>query len=134
MERHIRHRFTEEISQESTVVSILSLFRSRFIVVLVPLGVILQSEQKLEEMVDIIDDVHQYVPTHTTTGEYCTLGDDETITVTLDNFHHILFGEQHYIFRCIYLVKRMNTGDDQMTAARARGSQRVRSNSERGKD
>ena len=28
----------------------------------------------------------------------------------------------------------MNTGGDQMTAAQARGSQRVRSNSERGKD
>ena len=36
VERHIRHRFTEKMSQESTVVSILSSFRSRFIVVIGP--------------------------------------------------------------------------------------------------
>ena len=30
-------------------------------------------------------DVDQYTPTHTTTGENCTLGDDEPITMTLDN-------------------------------------------------
>ena len=53
---------------------------------------ILKSEQKLEEMVQIMEDVHQYVPIHTTTKEYSIYSADEPITVTLDDFHHVLFG------------------------------------------
>ena len=77
-----------------------------------------------------MEDVHQYVPTHTTTDDYCLQNDEETITVTLDKFHYILFG----MLVVIMCNSTFSLGGDQMTAARARGSQRVRSNSERGKD
>ena len=53
---------------------------------------ILHSEQKLEEMVDIMHDLQQYVPTVTTTEEYNLCGSDSGVTVTVDDFHSTLFG------------------------------------------
>lgn len=59
----------------------------------VPLGVLLKSEQKLEDMVDIMGDLQQYVPTVTTTTEYNLSGSDDPITVTVDDFHPIFLGK-----------------------------------------
>ena len=39
-----------------------------------------------------------------------------------------------HVHLLMWFAELVHTGGDQMTAARARGSQRVRSNSERGKD
>ena len=51
LERHIRHHYYDEMSKKSEVVT------------QVPLGVVLKSEQKYEDMVDILSHLHQYVPT-----------------------------------------------------------------------
>lgn len=61
-------------------------------------------------------DLHPYVPTQTTQSTQTIPGSDTDIEVVKDTFHSILFG------------------GDQMTVARARGSQRIRKNSERAKD
>ena len=58
----------------------------------VPLGVITKSEQKLEDMVEIVTKLQQYVPTITKTEEVLVAATEEPVTVTWDNFHHILFG------------------------------------------
>lgn len=59
----------------------------------VPLGVILKSESKTEEMIDILEDLHQYVPTTSTTNEIEVPGyENEKFSVNADTFHHTLIG------------------------------------------
>ena len=67
----------------------------------------LKSESKYEDMVDIMTNLHQYVPTKTSVSKSTVPGSDEEVEIVEDTFHTILFG------------------GDQMTAARARGSQRI---------
>lgn len=67
-------------------------------------------------MVDIMESLHEYVPTHSTVSKETIPGVGEEVDVMKDKFHQILFG------------------GDQLTAARARGSQRIRNNSERGRE
>ena len=84
----------------------------------VPLGVILKNENVLNEMVQILDELHKYVPMKQTVKEFDVVHDDdnvEHITVTVDHFYHTFLG------------------GDQLTVARVRGCQRVRNNSESGK-
>lgn len=81
----------------------------------VPLGILLKSESSYEEMVDIMESLHEYVPTYTTTSRVTVPGGEE-VTVTNDHFYETIFG------------------GDYLTAARARGCQRIRKNSERGKE
>ena len=76
------------------------------------MGIIPRSETSYEDMVVIMEELHKYVPTVSTTESVMVPGSEEELTIPLDTFHYILFG------------------GDQLTAARARGSQRVRSNSE----
>lgn len=47
----------------------------------------------MEEMVEIMEDLQQYVPTDTTTSDFHTAGSDDPITLTLDDFHYTLFGK-----------------------------------------
>ena len=58
-----------------------------------PLGVILKSEQKLEDMVEIMADLQHYAPLCTTDHSYEIPGLDNPVCVKLDNFHHVLLGE-----------------------------------------
>lgn len=76
----------------------------------VPLGIILRNENKITEMVDIMDVMHKYVPMKADTANIRPPGDAdlEPIPVELSVFHKILFG------------------GDQVTAARARGAQLAR--------
>ena len=67
------------------------------------MGVILKSEVKLEEMVDVVTNLQQYVPVVTTDVEYNVPGREKPICVKLDNFHYILFG-QLIITSCMLLV------------------------------
>lgn len=67
-------------------------------------------------MIDIMDEIHQYVPTWTSTKEVERPESSEKVEVTVDEFHHILMG------------------GDQLTVARSRGSKRVRGNSVRARD
>ncbi len=80
------------------------------------MGIIQKSETTLEEMVEILKILQKYVPTVSTEETVPITGTDESVVVTNDKFHKILIG------------------GDQLTAARIRGSQRIVSNSERGKD
>lgn len=78
----------------------------------VPLGVHLQNENKLEEMVTIMTTLQRYVPTSSEDQLFSIPGSDELVAVRVDHFHHILLG------------------GDQLTAARAQGAQRIRAKSE----
>ena len=79
------------------------------------MGIILKSEISHADMIAIEEELRKYVPriTSTATTDVMVEGKTETCTITGDKFHRILFG------------------GDQLTAARARGTQRIRSNSER---
>ena len=102
----------------------------------IPLGVLLKTETKYEDMVGIMDHLHQYVPT--VTSEYI-YEDEESGTqnkVSGDHFHYSLIGKYMiYIsmsyMKCI-LYTKICVGGDQLTAERARGSQRISDNSKTG--
>lgn len=69
-----------------------------------------------EDMIQIVEGLHSYVPTLTSTEHVDVPGTPDSLQVTLDRFHYTLFG------------------GDMLTAARARESKSIRSNSVRGKD
>ena len=81
----------------------------------VPLGVSLKSEIKYEDMVCVMDELQEYVPTITTPC-MVDVTDTEEAELIYDDFHKTL------------------AGGDMLTAARARGSQRVRRCGERPKE
>lgn len=80
----------------------------------IPLGVILKSENKTDEMCEIMERMHQYVPHVQASHDFVNPVTEDVMKIQGDHFYHILFG------------------GDQLTAARARGSQRVRMNSDDG--
>eukprot|EP00731_Ephydatia_muelleri_P006750 Em0003g998a len=99
---NIQHKYSKNMSIKSTVV---------------PLGVILKNENILNDMVDILDVLHQYVPKTTTTQTYNTCAEDgstRTTEVHIDHINPVLIG------------------GDQLTVARVRGSQDALLNSESG--
>ncbi len=67
-------------------------------------------------MISILGSLHEYVPTLTSPYTTEVPGSSETVEYPVDSFHYVLLG------------------GDQLTAKRARGSQGIRSNSERGKE
>ena len=77
----------------------------------VPLGVLKKNEMSYEDMIDIMEHVHHYVPTQTSTIEIDHPHIDDKIELTKTTLHTIVFG------------------GDQLTCKRARGSQKIRSNS-----
>ena len=68
-------------------------------------------------MVEILEELHKYVPTKQTTKEFDVVHSDEEVERILVRIHH---------FYTVFL------GGDYLTAARARGAQRIRNNSENG--
>ncbi|KAL5475074.1 hypothetical protein EMCRGX_G027128 [Ephydatia muelleri] len=80
-----------------------------------PLGVYLKDENKLNEMVDILDQLHKYVPMVKTTEVY------ETVVVR----------KQLRSICATFTISSL--GDDQLTVARVRGSQDSRYNSNNGR-
>ena len=80
----------------------------------VPLGLTLKNPAKVADMVDILDELHQYVPSSSITTIEDIPGQEEGESIRLDCFHRILcYG-------------------DQLTVERIRGAQAVRLNSENG--
>lgn len=71
---------------------------------------------KHEDMVCILDHLHQYVPTKSVEDRVELPGLPEGLDVTIDHFHYILFG------------------GDMLTEMRARTARNIRSNSDRGRD
>ena len=57
----------------------------------VPLGIILKNEQKVEDMIAIMN-LHKYCPTLSTTENTEVAGVDEPVELEKDNFHQILLG------------------------------------------
>jgi uncharacterized protein YjaG (DUF416 family) len=76
----------------------------------VPLGVLLKNENKGDEMVQIMEHVHQYIPNFTHGSTVYKTGNGE-IEVPQESLMKVLFG------------------GDQLTAARGRGAKRARVNS-----
>lgn len=81
----------------------------------VPLGVLPYNETKYEDMISILQHVQGYVPARLVNREL-TLPDQETMQ----------YSEQHHAVTLI--------GGDQLTVARARGAQKIRSNSLKSED
>lgn len=77
----------------------------------IPLGVLPKNEMKYEDMIDIIEHLQRYVPSKQVQREMSVPGSDEVVTVEDEEFATTLMG------------------GDQLTVARARGSQLIRSNS-----
>eukprot|EP00731_Ephydatia_muelleri_P020858 Em0013g585a len=101
---HIKHLYSKQMALKSEVV---------------PLGVMLKNENVLGDMIDILDGLHQYIPTTTTsqTLDVCAEGGHtRAVEVKLHNFSYIPLG------------------GDQLTIARIRGSQSILSNSDNGEE
>ena len=62
----------------------------------VPLGIILKNETKHDEMVEIMDHLHQYVPT-VTTREIVDAPGHASIDIPRDHFHQLAFGEPVHV-------------------------------------
>lgn len=77
----------------------------------VPLGIQLKNELKHEDMISIMLSLHDYVPT-TCHQEEFKISTGDSVTLQKHSFHKVMLG------------------GDQLTTARARGSQRIRMNSE----
>ena len=85
----------------------------------VTLGVYLKNEKKLSDMVDILHDLHKYVPMMRTT-EFCDIAGPSggcmgVEEINICHFHHILLGR------------------DQLIVARVCGSQCARKNMRNGR-
>ena len=78
----------------------------------IPLGILLKNENKYEDMIDILDHCHRYVP-----GKIYT--------------HHVTVpgGESDISFEDKHLLTIL-CGGDQLSAVRARGSKSIRQNSD----
>ena len=112
---HIPHQHEKEMKKVSEVViknhkCSISTF-TIFFCIQVPLGVLNKSEMKYDDMIEIMEHVHQYVPTNTETVEIDLPTIDDKLKVTKTNVHTTVFA------------------GDLLTAKRARGSQKIRSNS-----
>ena len=77
----------------------------------VPLGVILRHENKADEMIDILSELHQYVPSF----DYG------------ENLYELLSGHSLKVPQT--KVKRNLIGGEQLTAARVGGAKKSRANS-----
>ena len=76
-----------------------------------PLGVYLKDENKLEEIVDILDELQKFAPSYSQTTEVPIPNTSEVRSLKEIAFHRLLFG------------------GDQLTAKRARAGVRIRNNS-----
>ena len=56
----------------------------------VPLGVLLRNENKIDEMVDILETLQKYVPMKRTTEQFSVAGEKD-VSVQVDHFLHLLF-------------------------------------------
>ena len=81
-----------------------------------PLGVFLKDENKLDEIVDILQDLQKYAPAVSQTTEVHVPNSSEVKSLREIAFHRLLFG------------------GDQLTAKRARAGIRIRNNSTNGED
>ena len=116
VDKHIKHEYSKEMAQKSQVVCItLHVLMTCQLYSLhctqVPLGIQLKNELKHEDMVSIMDSLHDYVPT-TCHEEERRISTGDSVTSQKHSFHRVILGR------------------DQLTTARAQGSQKIRMNSD----
>lgn len=108
---HIPSKFAQEMSTKSAVVSLNNSICVHvpvdYRLLQVPLGILLKNENVVNEVCEILEQFHTYVPSKPQTKELHVTGCDERITIEDWNFHKILLG------------------GDQLTAARCRGGAAV---------
>ena len=75
------------------------------------MGILPKCENKYEDMISIMEHAQQYVPTNTKNIEIDLPAIEDKLPLSVTKFHKVLFGGH------------------QLTAKRARGSQRIRCNS-----
>lgn len=75
-----------------------------FSLVYVPLGVLQRNENKVDEMCEIMDEIHKYVPSRHVTALFPLFHEEDDVEYDDEVFHKILLG------------------GDQVTVARARSS------------
>lgn len=116
---HIKHQFYEQMSRKSDVVSCtVHVFWLNFrssvhyclLLVEVPLEILPQNENKGDEVVEIMSNLHQYVPTVKYVGDCFIPSTGVTAQVSKASLHPIIIG------------------GDQLTAARARGAKKAKLN------
>ena len=96
---HISNKYAKQMAEKSTVVSHLYIncreciktFLAHFPDTWIPLGVVLQNENKLDEMSKIMEVLHQYVPTHASEGQL-TLPNGSQVPYDSTSFLEILLG------------------------------------------
>ena len=81
-----------------------------------PLGILPKDENKYEDMMDILQHIQRYVPSKHVERDFIVPGSDEVVTVQDEDFTTTL------------------VGGDQLTVARVRGAQLIRSNSGTNRD
>lgn len=67
--QHIPHPYSVAMSKKSEVVCLNSL-SSYLLIIKIPLGVLLKNENKLDDMMDILDGLHKYVPSIRTIQQF----------------------------------------------------------------
>ena len=72
----------------------------------------MKNENKVSEMVDILDTLHKYVPLQRTTSNVPVPDSNDSEEIMVDKMHQVLFG------------------GDQLTVVRARSAQLIRDNSQ----
>jgi L1 cell adhesion molecule like protein len=123
VKQHIKHQYSTEMSQKSHVVSTkCNMFMYNDKTEQVPLGIIMKNEMKTEEMVNILETLHQYVPSISSNKLIFAPGNSVPDEIKHDEFHKI--GLQLYTVH-VYTIQ-----GDQLTIERIRSAQGIRANSE----
>ena len=102
---HINHQYSPEMSKKSVVVS--SYIIMKCYLKLCVVGVILKNENKANEMIDILSELHQYIPSFDYGENLYELPSGHSLKVPQTK------------------VKRILIGGDKLTAARVRGERNL---------
>jgi len=70
----------------------------------VPLGIYLKGEQKLEEMIEVLTHLHQYIPT--VTEEVSAQVNEEPVKVTTNSFYSTLVDKREYELMSLKVVTK----------------------------
>jgi len=65
----------------------------------IPLGIILKSEQKHDEMIQILEHLQKYVPVQSRKEAVFDPGQSAMVDVHFDTFHHIALGK--FVWKCL---------------------------------
>lgn len=101
--RHIYHEHSDAMSAKSEVVCRTNVLEKSIacinmaILLQVPLGIILKSEQKNEDMIEILEELQKYVPTQTHCERVKVTGEESIKEVCVDEFHQLEIGMKQMV-------------------------------------